>query len=397
MKKLTIVESPHRQANSCLFPLLSSPRQCETREMASMASQSLAVPAATRAASRRARGTASRLRGNTRGFGAHETQHRFSNVRASGPRRRTDSRAAVSAVAGLFGRGASSDTASLSAIEAEIDAAAPASSTAGTTQLSLADAVWKVSREIPLSLRDRAACAVAAEATQALCDTGLDGAGLSVTLGILEALRRNGIIDGFAADDDPEKKKPNRTIIARAGYRAGDVAADGEPGRTPVPHAWLELEGRVLDVCADGLALCEAARRASVDYSDVDAMRARFGGDALRLGGHVPEARPPLTVLNVPVPVGGTRTKTVPVRLTLRDPPASVPGAARATRVVAEYRAALRACAGTGADAASAERAVQELVDEMPREVKAVFDRVAGVRLDVVGDEKARVSRLREA
>ena len=153
----------------------------------------------------------------------------------------------------------------------------------------------------------------------------------------------------------------------------------------------------MLDVCADGLALCEAARRASVDYSDVDAMRARFGGDALRLGGHVPEARPPLTVLNVPVPVGGTRTKTVPVRLTLRDPPASVPGAARATRVVAEYRAALRACAGTGADAASAERAVQELVDEMPREVKAVFDRVAGVRLDVVGDEKARVSRLREA
>ena len=120
MKKLTIVESPHRQANSCLFPLLSSPRQCETREMASMASQSLAVPAATRAASRRARGTASRLRGNTRGFGAHETQHRFSNVRASGPRRRTDSRAAVSAVAGLFGRGASPDTASLSAIEAEI-------------------------------------------------------------------------------------------------------------------------------------------------------------------------------------------------------------------------------------------------------------------------------------
>ena len=40
---------------------------------------------------------------------------------------------------------------------------------------------------------------------------------------------------------------------------------------------------------------------------------------------------------------------------------------------------------------------MQELVDEMPREVKAVFDRVAGVRLDVVGDEKARVSRLREA
>ena len=58
--------------------------------------------------------------------------------------------------------------------------------------------------------------------------------------------------------------------------RAGDVAADGEPCRA-VPHAWLELEGRVLDICTDGLALCEAARRASVDYSDA-------GRDARALG-----------------------------------------------------------------------------------------------------------------
>ena len=82
-------------------------------------------------------------------------------------------------------------------------------------------------------------------------------------------------------------------------------------------------------------ALCEAARRASVDYSDTNAMQTRFGDDALRLGGHAPNARPPLTVLNVPVPVGGTRTVTVPVRLTLRDPPSSVPDAAQSTRTVA--------------------------------------------------------------
>ena len=131
-----------------------------------------------------------------------------------------------------------------------------------------------------------------------------------MTLAILEALRRNGIIDGFTADDDAgdanatEGTTTNKTVRARAGYRAGDVAADGEPCRA-VPHAWLELEGRVLDICTDGLALCEAARRASVDYSDADAMRALFGGDALRLGSHAPDARPPLTVLNVPVPVGG--------------------------------------------------------------------------------------------
>ena len=262
-----------------------------------------------------------------------------------------------------------------------------------------------MSREIPLSLRDRAACAVAAEATQALCETGLDGAGLAVTLAILEALRRNGLIDGFAADDDDDARsartgpkeakeaKHKKIIRARAGYRAGDVSADGAPSRA-VPHAWLELDGRVLDVCTDGLALCEAARRASVDYSDTNAMQTRFGDDALRLGGHAPNARPPLTVLNVPVPVGGTRTVTVPVRLTLRDPPSSVPDAAQSTRTVAGYRAALRACAG--ADAAACAAAVAALVDEMPSEVKAVFHRVASVKLDVVGDEKARVARLEE-
>ena len=243
-------------------------------------------------------------------------------------------------------------------------------------------------RRDPLSLRDRAACAVAAEATQALCEAGLDGAGLAVTLAILEALRRNGIIDGFTADDDAgdanatEGTTTNKTVRARAGYRAGDVAADGEPCRA-VPHAWLELEGRVLDICTDGLALCEAARRASVDYSDADAMRARFGGDALRLGSHAPDARPPLTVLNVPVPVGGTRTMTVPVRLTLRDPPASVPGAARAVQTAAGCRTRCGRARRTGRRRAGGRDALRG---------QAVFRRVASAKLDVVGDER-RASR----
>ena len=40
--------------------------------------------------------------------------------------------------------------------------------------------VWKItkSKDIPLSLRDRVVCTVAAEAVQALCETGLDGASL---------------------------------------------------------------------------------------------------------------------------------------------------------------------------------------------------------------------------
>jgi len=45
-------------------------------------------------------------------------------------------------------------------------------------------------------------------------------------------------------------------------------------------HAWLEVDGRVLDVCSDGLALCEAARRAGIDYSDEPAMEELFGRDA---------------------------------------------------------------------------------------------------------------------
>jgi hypothetical protein len=360
--------------------------------MASMTSHSRAVPAVTRVASRRTRASASRLGGKSSRFGAHETSFRFSNF----PQRGTNPRVAPSAVAGLFGRGAPSDAPSLAAIEAEIDAASPASSTAGTTQLSLADAVWKVSREIPLSLRDRAACAVAAEATQALCETGLDGAGLAVTLAILEALRRNDIIDGFTVDDDGVGQKarrptaPQRFVKARAGYRAGDVSSDGMP--SAVPHAWLEFDGRVLDVVTDGLALCEAARRASIDYSDLDAMKKRFGDDVLRVGGYRPAARPPLTVLNVPVPVGGTKTMTVPVRLTLTDPPVTVSNAETASAMVQRYREALRACADS--DPARGETALNRLVDEMPLQVEAVFRRVASVKLDVVGDENARNQRL---
>ena len=125
----------------------------------------------------------------------------------------------------LFGIGQKSGASSgqtLADIEAEIDAAAPASSTAATAQLSLADAVWKVSKETPMSLRDRAACAIAAEAVQALCETGLERASLVVTLALAEALRRNGF-----------ESEGVRTV---AGYLVGD---DDEA----VAHCWLEVDG----------------------------------------------------------------------------------------------------------------------------------------------------------
>lgn len=80
---------------------------------------------------------------------------------------------------------------SLAAIEAEIDAAPPSTSTAATTRLSLADAVWKISKDIPLSLRDRVVCTIAAEAVQALCETGLDGASLVGKKGRGEGIERS--------------------------------------------------------------------------------------------------------------------------------------------------------------------------------------------------------------
>lgn len=102
------------------------------------------------------------------------------------PRRRPRGRnaPAVTSAFALFGLRSKEhrhgdDKLSLATLEAEIAAAPPSTSSAATTKLSLADAVWKVSKDVPLSLRDRVVCTVAAEAVQALCETGLDGASLA--------------------------------------------------------------------------------------------------------------------------------------------------------------------------------------------------------------------------
>lgn len=137
----------------------------------------------------------------------------------------------------------------------------------------------------------------------------------------------------------------------------------GDP--TAVAHAWLEVDGRVLDVVSDGLALCEAARRAGVDYSDAAAMEGMFGRDVLALGEYSPWARRPLTVLNVSVPVGGTETQTLPRGLTLKTPPPTVRGATESVALVHRYTELLgEVDPGTR-------------VSEMPAEVREVYQRVA--------------------
>ena len=268
---------------------------------------------------------------------------------------------------------AAQERASLAAIEAEIAAAPPSTSTAATTRLSLADAVWKIPKDIPMSLRDRVVVTVAAEAVQALCETGLDGASLAVTLGIRQALRRLGY---------------DKNVRAVAGYVVGrspgtDRGAKGSP--TATAHTWLEVDGRVLDVASDGLALCEAARRVGVDYSDPAAMGAAFSSDVLALGEYSPDARRALTVLNVDVPVGGTRTTTLPRGLTLATPPDDVAGAAEAVALTGRYAAVL------GDDDPEA------WVGEMPAEVRMVYERIAGIQLETVEHESVRDARLREA
>ena len=250
-------------------------------------------------------------------------------------------------VPSAFGFGRSNQGPTLEQIEAEIRSAQPSTSPASTSRLSLADATWKVSLDNPLPVRDRAACAIAAEAVQALCETGLDGASLAVTLGIREAMIANGFGDG---------------VRAVAGY----VSIGGE-GRA---HAWLEIDGRVLDVAGEGLALCEAARRLGVDYSNVQDMRSAFGPDALKFGGYAPDARRPLTVLNHAVPTGGAR----------RVKPGAEEAAAMSlgyARILSEPRDALGRTVG-----------------EMPGEVADVFHRVASTRLDLVVDERQRAARL---
>ena len=107
-----------------------------------------------------------------------------------------------------------------------------------------------------------------------------------MTLAIQEALKRNGFdknvraVSGYLVGRQSGGGGGGVSGVTRGGGGAGG----GGGGPTAAAHAWLEVDGRVLDVVSDGLALCEAERRAGIDYSDERAMEEKFGGDVLRLG-----------------------------------------------------------------------------------------------------------------
>jgi hypothetical protein len=215
---------------------------------------------------------------------------------------------------------------------------------------SLSDAASAIAgRSATMPLRDRVVCALAAECVAVVAEwPGMEDAPGYVCAALREAIRTHeeeraavGAKSGGAASASAASSTSSsggnlgggREVKLRCGYspsvRGGAKA-----------HAWLEIEGgKVVDVCVEGLALAEAARRAGIDYDDEEAMRQRFGDEALAYGAYSPgpeSALRPMTVLNVGVHTAGSRTtpKKPASGLTLKPPPATVAGAAEATERV---------------------------------------------------------------
>lgn len=231
----------------------------------------------------------------------------------------------------------------LAALEREVRSAkADASSSADTAlQSSLSDAASAIAgRSATMALRDRVVCALAAECVAIVAESpGMEDAPGYVCAALREAIRTHeeerakGKGGGASAASSSSSGGGAREVKLRCGYSPS--ARGGAKA-----HAWLEIEGgKVVDVCVEGLALAEAARRAGIDYDDEEAMRQRFGDEALTYGAYSPgpeSALRPMTVLNVGVHTAGSKTtpKKPASGLTLKPPPATVAGAAQATERV---------------------------------------------------------------
>lgn len=250
-----------------------------------------------------------------------------------------------------------------------------------TASTSLSDAANAVAgRSATMPLRDRVVCALAAECVAVVAETpGMEDAPGHVCAALREAIRaheEDEAVVGRSGGDG--RQRVGREVKLRCGYSPS--ARGGAKA-----HAWLEIEGgKVVDVCVEGLALAEAARRAGIDYDDEEAMRQRFGEEALTYGAYSPgpeSALRPMTVLNVVVHTAGSKTtpKKPASGLTLKPPPATVAGAARAVEGV---------------------RAVESNVIHgdwratAPKEILPGLEAIASARVETVASQEERLRAL---
>jgi len=274
------------------------------------------------------------------------------------------------------------DDARRRALAREIARASPISYTA-----SLADCAYAVATSsATMRVRDRKICALVARAIDAACESGLDDedGSLLVALALKRAIERNG--------DD-------REIHIVVGYAAVTTydADTGERRREARARAWLDVGGKIVDACAPGLALCEAARRAGVDYDDEDAMTTEFGRETLRASAYVPsiDHSRALVVLGVAVPTGGSVAAASARRaarregghghgLTLRPPPRDIDGAEEAVRRARYYRERVLDGGMMG---------IERFKDASPPEARACFDAVADAVVETAVSREERIAR----
>jgi len=257
---------------------------------------------------------------------------------------------------------------------------------------SLADCAYSTATtSATMRLRDRVVCALAATAIEAIVASGMDP-GEGGFGGASEDFRgAESLLMALALEEAMKRNGDRREVRVVVGYA---LCALTEDASEATAHAWLEIEGKVLDVCAPGMILCEAARRSGVDYDDRDAMTAQFGAEALLAAGYAPatKERPtrhrPLTVLNVAVPIGGSRgvrAKTKPGHgLTLKPPPAGVRGAANAQKRVEFFKSQVLGAGVLG---------TEKFKDAAPPAARAAYERVVAARVETVRSREDRLER----
>ena len=233
---------------------------------------------------------------------------------------------------------------------------------------AIAECVYAVGRESACAtLRERAICSIAAHAVDVIAETFVEDASLCVALALKRAIVMN----------DVGRENEVNVVVGYEATPAGGAA----------PHAWLEIHGKVLDVCVEGLALAEAARRAQVDYDDEEAMNEHFGEATVRAAAYAPGPRGvrPLTVLNRAVQLGGSAAseRRAAYGLTLTPPPSSVKGAAEAVEKAEYFK---RVVAADDDDA---------FLNAAPERIRATYDAIASVRIETVNSQAARLDALK--